>query len=233
MVFGKKEGEISLRWIYKLERKLGRHFGVTNLMMYVSATILGVYLFSELMMRGLPVLMFFSRAHILAGEFWRIITFAFLPPVGGTALFVLIGLFVAYRIGASLEYAWGKTLFTMYIIFGVIGAIIAGFISGGTTNYYIFLSLILAFCYIHPNATFLLFFILPVKAKHIAIINWAFFAWEFITGNFVSRTAIVFSLINFFLFFGPDIWKTMQQNYNTSRRRREYQKNWGNQNPWR
>ena len=222
-----------MRWIYRLERRLGRNFGVTNIMLYITATMLAFYMLSLLIMPGLFGLMFFDRELILSGEFWRIITFVFIPPSLGSPFFVLLTLFIAYRIGTSLEHAWGKALFTMYLVFGAMGAIIAGFIAGFGTNYYIFLSLILAFCYMNPNATFLLFFILPVKAKHIAIFNWVLYIWAFVQGDFSTRVAIVFSLINFFLFFGPDIWRTVRQNYNAARRRGQYKKNWGDQNPWR
>jgi len=222
-----------LRWIYRLERRLGRNFGVPNLMMYVSATMLGVYALQLLIMPGLFNLMFFSRSLIFAGEIWRIFTFALIPPLSGQPLWVLLSLFVAYRIGTSLEYAWGQTRFTLYVLLGILGAVIAGFVSEVGSNTYVFLSFILAFCYLHPNATFLLFFILPVKARYIAIFNWVLYAWAFYQGNFSQRVAIVFSLINFFIFFGPDIWRTVRQNYEASRRRRNFQKNWGDNNPWR
>ena len=222
-----------MRWIYRLERKLGRNFGVADLMKYVTATMLAVYVLHLLAMPDLYNFMIFYRDSILSGEFWRVFTFTILPPFAGGPLFVLLTLFIAYRIGTSLEYAWGKTLFTMYFILGMLGAIAAGFISGVGTNEYVLVSLILAFCYLNPNATFLLFFILPVKAKYIAIVNWAFFAWRFIQGDMSTRLAIVFSLINFFLFFGPEVWKIIRQNYQASNRRRKYQKSWGDNNPWR
>ena len=223
-----------MRWLYRLERKLGRNIGVTNIMLYITGTMLAFYALSEIAMPGLFELLYFSRELILYGQFWRAITFVFIPPTNLLSpLWVLLTLFVAYRIGQSLEHAWGKTLFTMYLVFGALGAIIAGFITEFATNYYIFISLILAFCYVNPNATFLLFFILPVKAKHIAIVNWIFYIWMFIQGDLSSRVAIAFSLLNFFLFFGPDVWRTIRQNYNTVRRRKQYQKSWGNNDPWR
>jgi len=201
-------------------------------MIYVTATMLAVYVLWLIAMPPLLSFLDFNRALILDGEFWRVLTFV-LMPLSGSTLFVLLSLFVAYRIGSNLEYTWGKALFNMYFFLGVIGAIIAGFVSGFGTNQYLFLSLILAFCYMNPNATFLLFFILPVKAKHIAIFNWVLYVWAFIQGNFSDRVAIVFSLLNFFLFFGPEVWRTMRQNYDSAKRRRQYQKSWGDNNPWR
>ena len=223
-----------MRWLHRLERKLGYNFGIDNLMMYVSATMLAVYMLTLMIMPPLMGMMAFHRGLFLQGEVWRIFTFVLLPPQPGQSpIWVLLSLFILYRIGGSLEQTWGKTRFTLYVILGIIGAIISGFITGFGVNTYVYLSFILAFCYMFGNATFLLFFVLPVKAKWIAVFIWAGFAWAFIWGNFVSRVAIIFSLINFFIFFGPDILQDVRQTYHAARRRREYRKNWGNNNPWR
>ena len=56
----------------------------------------------------------------------------------------------------------------------MIGAIIAGLITGYGTNTYLNLSLFLAFATVAPDTTFLLFFILPVKAKWMGIAYAAF-----------------------------------------------------------
>jgi len=216
-----------------LERKLGHNFGISNLMIYVSATMLAIYALDFAGVTGLWWRMMFWRPLVMAGEVWRIVTFIVLPRFGENPLFALLYMYMIYFIGSGLEYAWGKALLNIYFFFGVIGAIAAGFISGIGDNGALFLSMLLAYCYINPEATFLIFFILPVKAKYIAIFNWAIFAVLFIFGNFSSRLSIIFSLINFFFFFGPDIWKRIQRNYNSSRRRRRYKKNWGNDNPWK
>ena len=223
-----------MKWIYRLERKLGYNFGVPNLMMYVTGTMLAVYMLTLLIMPGLMGMMVFHRGLFLDGEIWRVVTFLLLPPRPHEGpLWVVITLFVTYRIGTALEQAWGTTRFTLYLLLGFVGAVAAGFITGFGVNTYIYFSLILAFCYMYSNATFLLFFILPVKAKYIAIFIWALFGLAFIQGNFASRVAIIFSLINFFLFFGPDVWNTATQNYKAAKRRHEYRKNWGENNPWR
>ena len=202
-------------------------------MLYVTGAMLAVFVIWQAAMPGLINMMAFSRSHILAGEFWRVITFALIPPALNSSIWLLLALFVAYRLGTNLEHTWGKTLFTLYFFFGMLGAIISGFITGFGTNQYFLLSILLAFCYLNPNMQFLLFFIIPVKAKYIALFNWVMYALAFINANFAGRVAIIFSLINFFIFFGPDVFKTIRQNYNTSKRRRRYQKNWGDNNPWR
>ena len=223
-----------MNWIYRLERKLGRNFGVSNIMLYITTTMLAFYVLSLIIMPGLFGLIAFDRELILSGEFWRIITFLLVPPYLGSPLWVLVSLFMVYRFGTSVEQTWGKTRLTLYLLFGALGAIAAGFISGFAVNTFVASSIVLVFCYLHPHASLLLFFVLPVKARYIAIFTWAGFIVTFILlRSLAFRMAIVFAVLNFLLFFGPDVWRTMRQNYNIVRRRKQYQKNWGDNNPWR
>ena len=167
-----------MNWIYRLERKLGRNFGVSNIMLFITATILALYALSMVILvqghdAGLYGLLYFDKELIFAGEFWRIISFVLVHPnYWSHPLFVLLTLYVAYNIGTNLERVWGKALFNLYLIFGILGAIAAGLITGFGTTAFIFSSLILAFCYMNPSATILLFFILPVRARFIAIFTW-------------------------------------------------------------
>ncbi len=222
-----------MKWIYRLERRLGRNFGIPNLMIYITSTMLAVYIMGFFFMPGLIGYFGLSWRAVLQGQIWRLLTFLILPPTWGNILLLLIALYATYHIGNTLELEWGTTLFTIYYLLGAMGAILAAVITGYGTNYYLYLSLFLAYAYLYPNATFMLFFLLPIKAKWLAIFNWVLYFFAFVFGSNSDRAAIVFSLINFFVFFGPDVLRTVKQNYQTSKRRREYRKNWGDNNPWR
>lgn len=216
-----------MKWLNRLERKLGRNFGIPNLMIYITATMLVVYLVQMVAIPELISYMAFSRWHIMQGQVWRVITFLLVPP-SFRPLPLILSLYAMYLIGNSLERAWGTARFTLFYIFGALGAIIAGFITGGATNYYISLSMFLAFAYLFPDATMMLFYLIPVKAKYIAYVDWALYIIAFIFYGWVHRISIVFSLIAFFIFFGPDIWSTMKRNYKTRKNRRSFQQNWRN-----
>ncbi len=222
-----------MKWIYRLERKLGRNFGIPNLMIYITSTMLAVYIMGFFFMPKIIGYLGLNWWAVLHGQVWRLVTFLVLPPTWGNMLLLLIALYATYHIGNTLEVEWGTTLFTIYYLLGAVGAILAAVITGYGTNYYLYLSLFLAYAYLYPNTTFMLFFLLPIKAKWLAIFNWALYFFAFVFGSTSDRVAIVFSLINFFVFFGPDVLRTVKQNYQTSKRRREYRKNWGDNNPWR
>lgn len=210
-----------MRWLDKLERKFGSDFGVRDLMLYVCASMGCVYLF-ELLFR-FPAMSLFSlfTPYALHGQFWRFITFIFLPPYGGL-LTVVIALYFYYFVGSALERAWGTFRFNFYYLCGIIGAIIAALISGIGDNTYLNLSLFLAFAMLFPEQEVLLFFIIPVKVKYIALLDWLLFLYQFIVGSWFTRAAIIASLINFFLFFGSDIYKQVRNYF----RYRQQRRNW-------
>ena len=220
-----------MKWVNRLQRKLGRNFGVTNLMMYVSATMLAVYILGEMFPQIYGWIMLYRDA-VFAGQVWRLVTFLGIPLDASNPIWSILMLYFMYMLGGNLESAWGKSNMTLYCIFGAVGAILAAMVSGFGTNYYIYLSIFLAYAYIFPNATFMLFFIIPVKAKYLAYIEWALYILAFIRGPWSHRFAIVFSLINFFLFFGPQVWSQLRGFINMVKRRSRYNNNWNNNN-WR
>ena len=192
-----------MNWLYKLERRFGR-FCISNLMLYIVTTMLFVAIFD--MVIGFPLSQWFTLipSLVMRGQVWRLITFIFLPPSGSPLLLVL-SLYFYYVLGSTLERVWGTFRFNLYYLFGLIGCMIAGMISGYGTNVYLNLSLFLAFAYLFPDHQVLLFMIIPIKMKYLAYLNWALFAVELLTGSWAAKAAIIASLINFFIFFGPDI----------------------------
>lgn len=78
---------------------------------------------------------------------------------------------------------------------------------------YINMSIFLAFAVTFPEMQVLLMFIIPIKVKWMGVVYGVLIAWQFIEGvkinlgvtvldiSLFSRMAIVFSLLNFFVFF--------------------------------
>jgi len=207
-----------------LNRRFGR-FGISNLMTYVTATMLAIYLMDLFLTLPIYEYLSFNRGLILRGQVWRLITFVFMPPGRGLSLWVLIGMYFYYFVGNSLENVWGSAKFTLYYLCGAVGLIVSGLIAGYSTNSYLNLSLFFAFAHLFPNNQVLLFFVIPIKIKYLAYINWIFFAYSFVMGNAVTRLAIVFSLINYFLFFGPDIFSGAKQKIRAAKYRRQMRQN--------
>lgn len=100
---------------------------------------------------------------------------------------------------------------------------VAAFIVGqGTTALYLNLSLFLAFAYVYPDFEILLFFIIPVKVKYLAWLNWAFIAFTVLVSPLSNKVAALVSVSNYFLFFGRDIISNIRNNSSSYRRRKQF-----------
>jgi hypothetical protein len=154
---------------------------------------------------------------VIAGEWWRLLTFPFLAPLGQFPLFVLFYFWFLYFIGTTLEGAWGSFRFNAYLALGYLATVAAAFIAyavapGGGLAMADFLygSLFLAFARLYPDFEILMFFILPVKVKWLARLQWAFYWYVVIFGDWFSRLTVLAAIFNYLIFFGRDVLREMK-----------------------
>jgi len=214
---------------YNLERKL-RRYAISDLIKYV---VYGQGILYALMMimptlgYRLYSLMTLTRRGLFDGQIWRLVTFIFVPP-SSSPLFILFSLYFYYMIGMSLERRWGKVKFNLYYLIGMLAAIVACLLTGYAGNTFLNLSLFFAFTAMFPDEEVLLFMILPIKMKYLAVLDAAIYTYQFIVGNASTRITIVLCLLNVFLFLGGDLinmirresryWKTRYNFRKTMRR---------------
>ena len=167
---------------------------------------------------------------VLQGEVWRLITFIFVPSAS-TPISLLLTLYLMWLIGHTLEQSWGDFRFNVYYLLGVLGAILAAVITGWGTTYYLNLSLFFAFAMLYPEMRLLLFFIIPVKIKWLALFAGALCLFSLVFGGWAERLSVLFSLLNFLLFFGGDFWRTARQELRYAKNRRAWRN--ANRNNWR
>lgn len=158
----------------------------------------------------------FNLGSLLHGEVWRIITFIFVPDNTGV-FWLLISLYFYYWIGSTLEREWGTAKFNLYYFSGVlltvIGTILASLIAGVNftiaSTTYVNLSMFLAFALLFPDTQVLLFFIIPIKMKWLAIVDGVLFAVDIFSSLFQGYWAGVVlpivALLNFFVFIYPEV----------------------------
>lgn len=206
-------------WYDKLANKF-RRFAITGLMKYIVMGMGAVYVLNLIFGGRLTSLLAFSRPAIMSGQFWRLVSFIFIP-INSSPLFIFFALYFYWLIGDALERDWGTAKFNLFYITGILGTIISGLITGYATNHYLNLTLFFAFAILFPNFQLLLFFVLPVKIKWLAYINAAYFAWELIISSWPQRLALIVAVGNLLLFFLPGI-KNQIQNY---RRRKQWRDN--------
>jgi hypothetical protein len=144
---------------------------------------------------------------VLHGEIWRLVTFLFIP-LTSSIIFAAFTWYFYYLIGTALENHWGAFRYLVYLFICYLGNLIVAFLFPlqPVTNVFLFTSLFLAFAYLFPDETFLIFFILPVKAKWLGIIAWLGLAGSFLAGDLPTKVLVLVSIINFLIFFGEDVY---------------------------
>lgn len=205
-----------------MERKFGR-FAIKNLMLHITILNAIVYLTSYLFTTfSLVSYMALVPNLVMQGQVWRIITYVFVPP-NVSIILTAITLYFYYFIGLSLEHRWGSFKFNVYYLLGIILTAAASMISGYTiVGTYLNLSLFFAFAMLYPNMEVLFFFVIPLKVKYLAYLDAAFYAYVLIRGKAPDRIAIIGSLLNFFIFFGPDIYKLIKLKIKVMKNRSRY-----------
>ena len=224
----------------KFEKRFGR-YAISNLtailiMCYVAGYIL------QFVNDDLLLLLTLDPYRILQGQIWRLVTWIIVPP-SSLDIFTLLMLYFYYSVGNTLERAWGTYRYNVYIFSGMFFTILASFaslllvyvmhgellatkevaqsifLSGSTlfSTYYVNMSLYLAFALMYPNLQVLIYFIIPVKVKWMAILYVVLMGYDiFRMGQLYSAyygagigilvSVIMFvvnamSLLNFIVFF--------------------------------
>ena len=210
-----------MKLLNQLERKLYK-FRIQPFFSYIVFAMAGIYLIDLFFPQFFLIsrMMLFTPA-VYAGEIWRLITFIIIPP-GGSILQTALTLYFYYFVGTALENRWGPRRFLLFYAIGVISAIIAALITGIGTNLYLNLSLFFAFAILYPDFQLLLFLVLPIKVKWLALLNGLYYLYGFVNGNWAIRVAILFSLANLLLFFGGDIYNHLRMTISQWKRRQAF-----------
>ena len=191
-----------------------RDKGIPNLMLYLSLGAGLVYLFSMATNNDiLYYYLMFDRDLILQGQVWRLISYP-LTYSAGNIFFTAISLLCYYSLGRAMENIWGTFRFNLFYLSGVVMMDVFCLIFGGSADvYYLNLSLFLSYATMFPNAQFLLFFIIPVKAWIFALVDLALVLFGLLFYPFPLNVFSVISLANYFLFFGKDVLNVLPMSW--------------------
>ena len=183
-----------------------RNKGISNLMLYISLGTALVYIMSEMWGNYLLYnLLCFDRGLILQGQVWRLITYPLTYRIDNLLL-MAVSLFCYYSIGRAIETIWGTLRFNLFYVSGVILMDVYCMLFGGYASVtYLNLSLFLSYATLFPDAQFLMFFIIPVKAWFFALVDLSIVIMDLIVYPFPYNLFSVISLANYFLFFGKDV----------------------------
>ena len=187
-----------------------RDKGIPNLMLYLSLGCGLVYLISTVSQNYmLYELLCFDRAKILQGQVWRLITYPF--TFSTSSLLLTAMLLVTYTsMGRAIENSWGVLRFNLFYFTGIVLLDIYCMIFGGSADAsHLNLSLFLAYATMYPDEHFLVMFIIPIKARWLALVDLGLIVYDVVmltlAGLFPFSLYPFVALLNYFLFFGKDI----------------------------
>jgi len=197
-----------------------RSKGIPNLMLYVSLGCGLVYLITQITQNPILYnLLVFDRTAILQGQIWRLISYP-LTFYNGNVLLMALMLYCYYSLGHAMETIWGTLRFNLFYLTGIVMMDVYCLLFGGQADVtYLNLSLFLSYATMFPNAGFLLFFIIPVKAWIFALVDLALVVYGLIVYPFPYNLFSVISLANYFLFFGADVMNVIPLSWRIKVRR--------------
>ena len=198
-----------MNWITKLERKYGR-FCIPNLINVLIGGQILVYAIELFVNQYISFALSLSRDGLLAGQIWRALTFVFVPFSGGWPLSVVLGIYFTWFIGSALEKEWGDFRFNLYLLLGMLGAVLACLLTGYADTYCLSLSLLLAFAMLYPEMQVLLFFVIPVKVKYFGWFAAALWVFSFLSMGLFGKLNYLLCMAGFLLFFGPQAWRSIR-----------------------
>lgn len=203
---------ITMHWMNKLERKLGR-YAVKNLIVYVlGAYGIGYVLYFMERFNLLPgcySLMEMNPQLIFQGQVWRLVTWVVTIPQNPN-LFLIFMFLLYFWIGQTLERIWGTFRYNVFIFMGLIlmtvgpiliyliTGLIHGFDNGvnlTSSTYYLNLTSFLAFATIFPDQQVYFMGILPIKMKWLAILDAGLLAWTITQNALLVISAPVYAAL--------------------------------------
>jgi len=204
-----------------------RNKGIPNLMLYISLGCALVYLMTQFTQNTLLYsLLIFDREAILHGQVWRLISYP-LTFYNNNLLLMAVALFCYYSIGRAMENIWGTLRFNLFYFCGILMMDIWCMIFGGRADVtYLNLSLFLSYATMFPDAQFLLFFIIPIKAWIFALFDLLLVVFSLLADPFPYNFFSIISLANYFLFFGKDVLNVVPMSWRANARRAFGKKNY-------
>lgn len=214
------------RLLARMERRFGK-LALPRLPFFLGVISAVVYAMGMMRPEIVGRMMLLPEA-VRAGQFWRLITWLFIPPPS-SLLFIAFVILVYVNCGQALEDEWGAFKLNVYYLIGILGSVIAAMVFDMpiTSATFIHSTIFFAFATLFPNVQFLLFFIIPIRAKWSAVLGGAWIAYEAFRGTTATRLGIAVALANYFLFFGPTLYRLARDAGKVAKQQRRHAEMYG------
>jgi len=159
---------------------------------------------------------------VFSGQVWLLLSHVLVPPFDSPFACLLTSYFTLW-LGRTLEEAWGAFRVNLYVLWLVLSlGVWSLFLGFPLTSYWLLNTLLFAVAVMIPNEEILLFFIIPVKMKWIALLSAGAMFFMFL-GSPASILLIAFANLNFLVAFGPHFVQMWLQQGQVAARRSRYE----------
>lgn len=205
-----------------IDRFCAKHprFGIPNLMKILVIIQIVVYVvdfITELSTGfGWSSFLYFVPAYIFNGQLWRLITWLVIPNAGNPFM-LLLSCYFYYWIASTLERQWGTARFNLFYLSGAVLSVVLGLLLSllqpaysfylMDLSYYLNLSIFLILATTFGEMQVLLFFVVPIKMKWMALIDVILIVVDMVglfrAGAWAYALVPLASFLNYFIFTWP------------------------------
>ncbi len=135
-------------------------------------------------------------------------------PQSSSPIWIVFSIYFYWFIGKETENQWGSHNLTMYFLTGAVLLIVSGFATGYTNASYFYFSLFLVYAHLNPYHSLLMFMVIPIEARWMALIDAIFMLADFARAftfyayspKFAAamQLSVAVAFLTYFIFFGKD-----------------------------
>ena len=209
------------KWLRTVVYKLD-FLGIPNLAPLLCA--MAVLAFVAKAMGGASIERFlFDPYLVLHGEWWRLFGFPVSDGLDNPIYLIFYVLYLYFVIN-TLEAQWGPGPLTVFLLLGYICALAASFLTMQPLSiwFYILENVSLAFGTLFPDLELYIYFVLPVKAKWLALLAGGLILYKFIFASLMGKLFLVITLFPYLLFFSPMLVAAVRTHYRVRKNRKNF-----------
>lgn len=198
----------------RLEAKLGKYAVQNMTLALLGAWVIVFVLVRVLGNQELAAVLVFHPSLVLAGDYWRVVSFMLFPPTLSLLWFIFMAM-LYYLFGSAMETTWGAFRYNCYLLCGWALTLVAGFTALAiapfepstlfTTSHYVLEAVFLGFALLYPDYVINLFLVLPIKVKWLALIGWGHLVYVIAAEPVAQKLFAVACVLNVLLFFWPKL----------------------------
>lgn len=218
-----------MQFLDKWERKFG-WLSFPGLLKYYALFHVLVYLL-QIVNPEIGTVLIFDKAKIMDGEVWRAATFLVADSgFGGLgafgALFLFFMVMIAFMMNDALEGAWGVFRTSMFHYAAFAGLLVANFlypVPMPGSGFFVYTSAFFAFATLFPRHEFLMFLVIPVQVRWLAMIGAGFLVFGVI-GQPLYIGFLILGFGNYLLWAGIPALRGQARVVKSGARKRKFDK---------